>query len=77
MSDGGGGRNGYLSNAFFQDLLVDVKETSSKVIPFDSAEGRNTEHFPRHMGPYRSRNATSLTDTRILSRSNGKIFNPI
>lgn len=34
-------RNSYLGNALFQDLLVDVKETSSKVVPFDSAEGGN------------------------------------
>lgn len=32
---------GYLSNAFFQDLLVDVKEASSEVVPFDGAGGGN------------------------------------
>lgn len=32
---------GYLGNALFQDLLVDVKETSSKGVPFDGAGGGN------------------------------------
>lgn len=35
---------GYLGNAFFQDLLVDVKKTSSKVVPFDGA-GRGSNIF--------------------------------
>ena len=34
--------NGYLGNALFQDLLVDVKEMSSKVVPFDGAERGNS-----------------------------------
>lgn len=34
-------RSGYLGNALFQDLLVDVKETGSEVVLFDSArEGK-------------------------------------
>lgn len=31
--------NSYLGNALFQDLLVDVKEMSSEVVPFDGAGG--------------------------------------
>lgn len=37
----GGVGNGYLGNALFQDLLVDVKETSGKVVPLDGAGGGN------------------------------------
>lgn len=34
-------RSGYLGNALFQDLLVDVKETGSEVVLLDSArEGK-------------------------------------
>lgn len=35
------GMAGYLGNALFQDLLVDVKETSCKGVPFDGARGGN------------------------------------
>lgn len=37
----GGVGNGYLGNALFQDLLVDVKETSGEVVPLDGAGGGN------------------------------------
>lgn len=40
---------GYLGNAFFQDLLVDVKEASSEVVPFDGAR-RGNRAFSRLNG---------------------------
>lgn len=40
-SQTGGVENVYLGNALFQDLLVDIKETSSKGVPFDGAGGGN------------------------------------
>lgn len=40
---------GYLSNALFQDLLVDVEEMSSEIVPLDGA-GEGNRAFSRLYG---------------------------
>lgn len=48
IPDGGAVENVYLGNALFQDLLVDIKETSSKGVPFDGAGGGNRTFSSLH-----------------------------
>lgn len=51
VEDWGGIGNGYLGNALFQDLFVDVKETSSKVVPFDGASRGKKQQFLGYTEP--------------------------